>query len=90
MIRFKFKELIAERSFQEGRRITFDEVSKETGIHRTTLSRLSNVKGYNVTTDVIDKLCTFFDVQVADVAVHIKDNSKDNLNQKNLSADGLE
>tara|TARA_B110000438_G_scaffold238158_1_gene235842 strand:- start:412 stop:654 length:243 start_codon:yes stop_codon:yes gene_type:complete len=72
MIRFKLKELISEKSFQEGRRVTLEEVSQHTGIHRTTLSRISNVKGYNVTTDVIDKLCEFFDVQVSDVAVYIK------------------
>jgi putative transcriptional regulator len=73
MIRFKLKELLAEKSFQEGRRVTLEEVSKETDIHRTTLSRISNVKGYNVTTDILDKLCAFFDVQVSDVAVYIKD-----------------
>jgi len=73
MIRFKFKELLAEKSFQEGRRVTLDEVSKETGIHRTTLSRLSNVKGYNVTTDVLDKLCAFFGVKISDVAVYLED-----------------
>jgi putative transcriptional regulator len=73
MIRFKLKELLAEKSFQEGRRVTLEEVSKETDIHRTTLSRISNVKGYNASTDVLDKLCEFFDVQVSDVAVYIKD-----------------
>jgi len=73
MIRFKLKELISEKSFQEGRRVTLEEISQFTGIHRTTLSRLSNVRGYNVTTDIIDKLCIFFDVQVSDVAIYIKD-----------------
>lgn len=73
MIRFKLKELIAEKSFQEGRRITIEEISKSTSIHRTTLSKLSNIKGYNASTDVLDKLCDFFDVQVSDVAVYIKD-----------------
>lgn len=73
MIRFKLKELLAEKSFQEGRRVTIEEVSKSTGVHRTTLSKLSNIKGYNASTDIIDKLCVFFDVQVSDVAVYIKE-----------------
>ncbi|ARD45903.1 helix-turn-helix transcriptional regulator [Colwellia sp. PAMC 21821] len=73
MIRFKLKELIAEKSFQEGRRVTIEEISKSTGIHRTTLSKLSNIKGYNASTDVLDKLCAFFDVKISDVAVFIKD-----------------
>ena len=73
MIRFKIKELIAEKAFQEDRRITLDEVSRATGIHRTTLSRLANTKGYNVTTDILDKLCRYFDVDIQAVAVYIKD-----------------
>lgn len=75
MIRFKIKELIAEKAFQENRRITIDEVSRETGIHRTTLLRLANTKGYNVTTDILDKLCHYFDVDIQAVAVHIKDSA---------------
>jgi len=42
MIRFKLKELIAEKQFQDGRRITLDEVVSATGIHRTTLSKVAN------------------------------------------------
>ena len=70
---FKIKELIAEKALQEDRRITLDEVSRATGIHRTTLSRLANTKGYNVTTDILDKLCRYFDVDIQAVAVYIKD-----------------
>lgn len=45
MIRFRLKELIAEKEFQEGRNITLEEVAREAGVHRTTLSRISNIKG---------------------------------------------
>jgi putative transcriptional regulator len=76
MIRFRFKELMAEKEFQEGRRITLEEVSKATGIHRTTLSKVSNQKGYNTTIEVLDKLCEFFDVELGVLAEHIKDNSE--------------
>lgn len=72
MIRFRLKELIAEKEFQEGRRVTIEEVSKATGIHRTTLSRLSNQKGYVTSTDVLDKLCAFFGVNTNDVAMYIE------------------
>ncbi len=71
MIRFRLKELIAEKEFQEGRNITFEEVARETGIHRTTLSRIANIKGYVTTTEVLDKLCTYFGVNTNDVAEHI-------------------
>lgn len=68
MIRFRLKELIADKEFKEGRRVTFDEIAKSTGIHRTTLSKLANQKGYNTTTDVLDKLCVYFEVRLAEVA----------------------
>ena len=71
MIRFRLKELIAEKEFQEWRNITFEEVARETGIHRTTLSRIANIKGYVTTTDVLDKLCTYFGVNTNEVAEHI-------------------
>lgn len=71
MIRFRLKELIAEKEFQEGRRVTLEEISKATGIHRVTLSRLSNQKGYVTNTDILDKLCAFFKVNTSDVALYI-------------------
>ena len=76
MIRFRLKEVIAEKEFHDGRRITFEEVALATGIHRTTLSKLANQRGYNTTTDVLDKLCTFFRVSRSDLVEHIADDIK--------------
>lgn len=73
MIRFRLKELIAEKGFQENRRVTLDEVSKETGIHRTTLSKIANQRGYNTTTEILDKLCMYFDVELQEVAQFVED-----------------
>lgn len=73
MIRFRLKELIADKGFLEGRRVTIEEVAKETGIHRTTLSKIANQKGYKTNTEVLDKLCAFFGVEVGDVAQYIED-----------------
>ncbi|MHB8811599.1 MAG: helix-turn-helix domain-containing protein, partial [Desulfobulbaceae bacterium] len=58
---------MAERQFRTGARLTFDEVAKETGIHRTTLSKIANLRSYNTTTDNIDKLCRFFQCQVGEL-----------------------
>ena len=77
MIRFRLKELIADKEFRDGRRVTLEEVSRETGIHRTTLSKIANQKGYVTNTDVLDNLCIFFGVNTNDVAEHIS--SADNL-----------
>lgn len=78
MIRFRLKELIAEKGFQEGRRVTIDEVAKETGVHRTTLSKIANQKGYKTNTEVLDKLCEFFGVKVGDVAEYLEDETSQN------------
>ena len=72
MIRYRLRELLAQKSFDEDRRVTLDEVAEQTGISRNTLSRISNTRGYNTTTDAIDRLCDFFNCGVADVMEHIK------------------
>ncbi len=71
MIRFLLKGLISEREFQIGRRVTLDEIAKATGIHRTTLSKIANVRGYNTTTDNLDSLCEFFGCRLEELAVHM-------------------
>ncbi|MGK0215956.1 MAG: putative transcriptional regulator [Gammaproteobacteria bacterium] len=73
MIRFRLKELIAEKGFQEGRRVTIDEVAKETGVHRTTLSKIANQKGYKTNTEVLDKLCRYFGVEIGQVAEYLEE-----------------
>lgn len=73
MIRFRLKEVVADREFEDGRRITLEEIAQATGIHRTTLSKIANVKGYNTTTDNIDKLCAFFEVPVSKLVEHVAD-----------------
>lgn len=68
MIRFRLKELIADKSFRESRRVTLDEVAEATGVHRTTLSRIANKVGYSTSTDVLDALCDFFQCEVGEIA----------------------
>jgi len=63
---------MADRTFQLGSRVTFDEISKSTGIHRTTLSKLANQKGYNTTTDNLDKICVFFDCPIEKLIEYVK------------------
>ena len=78
MIRFRLKELIAEKGFQENRRVTLDEVSRETGIHRTTLSKIANQRGYNTTTEILDKLCMYFGAELQEVAQFVEDPESQN------------
>ena len=71
MIRFRLNEMISEKSFQEGRRITIGEVAKETGINRMTLSKMINHKGYSTVTDNLDKLCAYFGCTLAEIAEYL-------------------
>ena len=71
MIRFRLKELIAEQEFQAGRRVTLDEIAKATDIHRSTLSKIANIRGYNTTTENLDRLCEFFGCRLEDMAVYV-------------------
>ncbi len=70
MIRFFLKERISDREFLEERRITLEEIARETGIHRTTLSKIVNKKGYNCTIDNLDRLCDYFGCRIEELAEH--------------------
>lgn len=71
MIRFRLKEMQAKKGFKENRRVTLDEVSTATGIHRTTLSKIANQRGYNTGTDQVDRLCAYFECRVEDIIEHV-------------------
>ncbi len=73
MLRFRLKELIADKGFREGRVVTMVEVAEATEIHRMTLSKLANHRGYNPTADVLDRLCTFFGCRIEQLVEHIPD-----------------
>lgn len=72
MIRYRLRELIADKAFQEDRVVTIAEVADGAGVHRATLSKIVNERGYSTSTDIIDKLCAYFDVGVADVMEFVK------------------
>lgn len=63
MLRVMFKQLLDEKSFKEGRRITVGEVSQEIGISRATLTRIANQPGYNTNTDTLNALCDYFNCE---------------------------
>jgi len=71
VIRFRLKELIADREFHAGKRITYEEISGATGIHQTTLSKIANQRGYNTTTDNLDKLCNYFGCPIEKLVEHL-------------------
>ena len=76
LIRFKLQELLAEKQFKDGKRVTLIEVAEATGINRMTLSRMINNRGYSTVTDNLDKLCKFFDCKVEDIAEYVPENTE--------------
>ena len=73
MLRFRLKELIAEKEFRENRVVTLVEIANATGIHRMTLSKLANHRGYNPSADILDRLCSYFGCRIEQLVEHITD-----------------
>lgn len=73
MIRVLLRQQLDKKAFAERRRITLNEVAKETGISRTTLNRIANIPGYNTSTDTIDILCRYFACDVTDLLKQVSD-----------------
>lgn len=74
MLRFRFKELLAEKEFRENRVITITEVASATDINRMTISKLANQRGYKPNSDVLDRLCSYFNCRIEQLVEHIPDN----------------
>jgi len=73
MLKFKFKQLLAEKEFKEGKAVTIKDVAKATGINRMTLSKIANHKGYSTVTDNLDKLCAYFECEIPDLVEYVDD-----------------
>jgi DNA-binding Xre family transcriptional regulator len=53
--------------------ITLTEVASATGVHRMTLSKIANHRGYNPNSDVLEKLCTYFGCRIEELVEHVTD-----------------
>ena len=73
MIRVLFKKMLDEKAFRERRRITLSEVVEQTGISRTTLTRISNLPGYNVNTEAINALCKYLECGPCELLTYVPD-----------------
>ena len=73
MIRYRIQELLAEKQFRDGRRVTLIELSEATGISRVTLSKIINQRGYSTLTDHLNRLCRYFNCRIEDLAEYVPD-----------------
>jgi putative transcriptional regulator len=76
MIKYNLKALISEKEFNEGRRVTYDEIAKSTGISITTLSKIANTKGYDTAVSKIEKLCLYFNCTPEDLITIVQENAE--------------
>ena len=76
MIRFRLAELLADYRYRTGKRLTLVTLASKTKIHRTTLSKIAGQKGYNTTTENIDRLCAFFDCPIEKLVEYVPDRGK--------------
>ena len=79
MIRYRLRERIADYEFESGRKLTYTEIARETGVTRVTLSKLATKRGYTTTTHVLDRLCKFFNCDVGDLAEYVPDDRVEDL-----------
>ena len=73
MIKYNLKALIADKEFQLGKKITYEDIQKATSISKTTLSLISSRKGYINNTDNIEKLCQYFNCTCDELMTIIPD-----------------
>lgn len=75
MIRYRIQELLADKQFREGRKVTLLELANATGISRVTLSKMVNQRGYGTLTDHLDRLCAYFQCRLDELAEYIPDSA---------------
>ena len=73
MIQCRLRELMAIKSRRERQRISYDAILQQTGVSRTTLTKLASQRAAMVGMSVIDRLCDYFDCQPGDLFVYIRD-----------------
>lgn len=82
MIRFKLKEVMANKQFIDGKKITLKEIAAQTGINRMTLTKINTQPNYSTSTETLNKLCQYFDCEIAELVEFISDEKYKEMTQK--------
>ena len=73
MIQWRLRELMAAKGRHERRKITYEVIMAATGIHKNTLTRLTNDRADRVAITTIDRLCAYFECQPGDLLIYVPD-----------------
>ena len=71
MIQCRLRELMALKSRESRRKITYDDVTSNTRLSRSTLVRLANDRAERISINTMAKLCWYFDCQPGDLLVYV-------------------
>lgn len=75
-IQNKFMELWQEKERKERRRISLTEVCEKSGVGWSTANRWKRDNVDRFDSDVLEKLCIYFDCQVGDLLTYIPNEAK--------------
>lgn len=67
------KALMVAKGAKAGKRLTYADIMRETGIREPTLSRIANDTKYNVSREHIEKLCRYFGCTPNDLITIVPD-----------------
>ena len=73
MIQCRLRELIAIKSRQERRRITYEDIQAASGVNKNSIAKLTNDRSAMVGIPTIDRLCAYFQCQPGDIFVYVPD-----------------
>lgn len=69
-LQFRIAELIAEKSRREGRDITYETITAETGVSANSISNLKQGKAKMVGLSTVERLLDFFGCEVKELIVY--------------------
>lgn len=74
----KARQLRFEYQVKAGRTVTAQEVAKELGIHKNTMSQIERGQTEGIAFDTLAKLCAFYGVEVGAILQYVGDEIQKN------------
>lgn len=75
-IQVNLKVLIARKEQETRQRLSYEQLSQQTGLSKTTLHSLASGRTAMVRFDTLEKLCKFFNCDVGDILYYVPDDGE--------------
>ena len=73
MIQNRLKVLMAEKALNERRRLSYEEMAKESGVPKSVLTAYTAQKVRRYDVDTMSKICKYFNCQPGDLLEYFED-----------------